>query len=126
MKGSSVVLGSWEVAICYEDKNISVVNNTMLSAWLALFSLRQVSTDCGSVHSVLYTGVWSLYTGLYTAAKVAPEETERSFLPFTHPPPTPGQARLHSPHQYHSLPHSCPHSPHHYLSLPHIHPSLSC
>ena len=84
MKGSSVVLGSWEVAICYEDKNISVVNNTMLSAWLALFSLRQVSTDCGSVHSVLYTGVWSLYwavLGCTQLLKFHPRRERGAFFP---------------------------------------------
>ena len=56
----------------------------MFSAWLALFSLRQVSTDCGSVHSVLYTGVWSLYwavLGCTQLLKFHPRRERGAFFP---------------------------------------------
>ena len=57
----------------------------MFSAWLALFSLRQVSTDCGSVHSVLYTGVWSLNTGCTLGCtqllKLHPKRQRGAFFP---------------------------------------------
>ena len=120
-KGSSLVLGSWVVQILVMKIKIfqlwaiqcSLPGSLSSHSGKFLQTVAPATPSCSPECGHCTLAVHWLYTGLYTAAKVAPEETERSFLPFTHPPPTPGQAGLHNPHQYHSLPHipHCTHYP---------------